>query len=331
MIVCWLINTASSITLLLVEFMLLILMPGPALVECLHVYCTSLIDLPQVGWVFLLLQVDLSSCDDASLCALHACSGLTPPGFGRWLATRTSGIVLLSRDWGLRLSASKQQQQLYGAQLAEQGYDPLAETEEGLLLVSPAARQHLQDALHVAAKQTQLGISTSAISISSRCTDDQDGQPSKDQRTWSAWWAFVGGTAASGMRSSRGDGGQGQDRDGRSNAPGSGETPLSGNDTPVAAVPSERCMACNLSLAWQPSVAPGLAPSSSSSSDNRATSLVVNIACQLPNSGVALKLGLMMAACLKAEVSSDRCSLHARVRSILSHPNCPWSGQCSPM
>jgi hypothetical protein len=330
MIVCWGINTASSITLLLVEFMLLILMPGPALVECLHVYCTSLIGLPQVGWVFILLQVDLSSCDDASLGALHACSRLEPRDFGRWLATRESGMVLLSHEWGLQLSASKQQQ-LYVTQLAEKGYVPLAETQEGLLLASPAARQCLQDALDVTTQESQLGISTGAISISSRSTDDPDGQPSKDQSTRSAWWWFGGGKAANGMRSSGGDGGQGQGGDGSSNGQGSGNTRLSGKDTPVAAVPSERCMACNLSLAWQPRVAPGLAPSSSSSSDKRATSLVISIACKLPNSGVALELGLMMAACLKAEVSSDRCSLHARVRSVVSNPTCPWSRQCCPM
>jgi hypothetical protein len=234
-------------------------------------------------------------------------------------------MVLLSRQWGLqmskrRLQMSLNQQKQYAEQIAESGYVPLAETHEGLLLALPAAWQCMQDALDAAAQRALFGVSSTTVSISSGpCTDDPDGQPSRNQSTRSVWQWLLGGGKASDIPGSSGDnGGNGQGEDGSSSGQGSGGNPSSGTSAPVAAVPRESCMACELSLPRQPSVGAGLAPVSSSCISKRATSLVVEFACKLPSSGITLKLGLMMAACLKAEVSSEMRSLHARVRSMFS-------------
>jgi hypothetical protein len=161
--------------------------------------------------------VDLNSVSKTSLATLHACSGLTPEGFSKWLSARTSGIVLLSGRW-LFKQVPAELQRLYFKALAEQGYLQAAEGAEHMLLIAPHGLRSLQHLLQEAELQAMQGSSSGEVDTSSspRC-EGGDLQARRDQGRRSggldAVPGIVGstvGSASSATQPAENDGGTGQ-------------------------------------------------------------------------------------------------------------------------
>uniref|UniRef100_A0A383VXJ3 Vacuolar protein 8 n=1 Tax=Tetradesmus obliquus TaxID=3088 RepID=A0A383VXJ3_TETOB len=126
-------------------------------------------------------QVDLSNVDKPRLASLRACSFLTLEGFRKWLAARTSGIVLLSGEW-LCTEVPKEQRQCYFDALAEQGYLQAAEGAEHLLLISQPVLQSLQQLLQQEELQAMQPSSVSGAGIEGRPVfESRDNQLPTDQ------------------------------------------------------------------------------------------------------------------------------------------------------
>jgi hypothetical protein len=265
------------------------------------------------------LQMALSNTYEAALPSLHACSQLTTTSFSKWLSARTSGMMLLSSQ----LPAD--QQQLYASVLAEQGYDQLARSADGQLFASPAGMQALQDAMDKALLQAKQGISSGTVSITSNLSCDKgDTQSPTDQGTLRLTVGLpTAGGPTQGTGSSGGGGDDQQQHDGSATGSGQqdGDTPSQSKfSTPKGATASDTCV--HVLLSQQPWTNNGLPASSraavpghgstsaaqhiSSSSSSSATTpaLVVTFKGDLPDSGIALQVGVRMRACIKEEMSS---------------------------
>lgn len=195
------------------------------------------------------LQVDLSNVDEPRLPSLRACSGLTLEGFRKWLAARTSGIVLLSGEWLFKQVPAAQQQSYFDA-LAEQGYLQAAEGAEHLLLITQPVLQSLQQLLQKEELQAMQRSSVSDAGIEGRPVfKSRDNQPPTDQGKQFAVLTALRNSVGAFLPSASRAGQPGQDEG--STGHGGASTGVSAADRSAPApLPVDTCASLALSSEW---------------------------------------------------------------------------------
>lgn len=250
------------------------------------------------------LQVDLSNVDEPRLPSLRACSGLTLEGFRKWLAARTSGIVLLSGEWLFKQVPAAQQQSYFDA-LAEQGYLQAAEGAEHLLLMSPHGLQSLQQLLQEEELQAMGQRISSSVaetaSTSSPACEGGDIRSSTDQGKQSAFsWALrsigfnLPNAGGAGQQQGQGAGSTGQ---------GAANTATSAADGSAAPqLPVDACVMLALPASdwWDRGRDESRISDATSEATGEGDTLTVTF--KHKKYGCKLDVAVMMSACMKQEV-----------------------------
>jgi hypothetical protein len=260
------------------------------------------------------LQVDISEVDQSKLAAaamrrLRTCSGLTPEGFHKWLAARTSGIVQLSGEW-LFEEVPKGLRQIYLAALAKEGYLQVGEGTDYMLLMSLHGLELLQQLLlqaelHTMQHKSSSSSSSSKASGSPSCASGAAQGP-RGSGVLSGAFHALRGSLGSIIGGAGGPGQQGQGQDGDSaGLGGSGPTKSSSAGTSASTLlPDSSCIKVALpSSGWwgrgldSSRISDSLAISGSTSNN---TVLAVEFRREEPECTISVNVN--MQACMKQEV-----------------------------